>query len=465
MRRLRNAVIIGGLYCLGLAMATGCATTSSSALPTPTPWPTPVVVQQTTYTVQRGTVVDHFMLDGRVSPIEWEPLFYKVDGKLTVLNATEGAGVRKGDVLAELDTKVLNDQLSQAMLSLEQMQSQAEQQDASRKYALERARVTLKIQELALERLRRSIQETGPLQRAQAEKDLERTKVNLDRAQAAYNAVANRPDVAALSQSAALQTATIEYQLAEIKYRLATQGGDSDIQLATQELQVQLARINVQELEERAQASASNDVVKATLQVEALQRQIDERKLRAPYDGLIAAIGINVQGLTRGFAQRPKVGDNIPAYAALVVIAKPTPLEITVDGTQKRVSELFIGQTVTVTHSSWAHPFTSQITGLPVTMSASGNQPTGSQAVRIAIPANAPPMANGDPVQITVKAAEHTDVLFLHPAGVRRFAGRAFVLVQEGERQRRVDITIGLENDQQVEIVSGLREGDVVASP
>ena len=44
----------------------------------------------------------------------WEPLVYKVDGKPAVVNVSEGMRVSKGDVLAELDTKVLTDQLSRA---------------------------------------------------------------------------------------------------------------------------------------------------------------------------------------------------------------------------------------------------------------------------------------------------------------------------------------------------------------
>jgi len=461
MMRMRLGFLTIGSFLALLLLLPGCASTSKPP-PTPTPWPTAVVVEQTTYAVQRGNVIDYFVLDGRVSPVEWEPLFFKVDGKLTVLDATEGSLVKKGDLLAELDSKILNDQLSQARLTLEQMQNQAEQQDASKKYTLERARVTLRIQELALQRLRQTIEESGPLQRAQAEKEMERTRVSLDRAQAAYNLVAQRPDVAALPQSAALQTATIEYQLAEIKYKLATQAGDSNIQLATQELQVQLARLTVQELEDRAQASSENDIVKAQMQVQSVERQIQERRMSAPYDGLITAIGINLQGMTRGFAQRPKVGDNIPAYGALIVIARPEPLEITVDGNQKRVPALYIGQPVSVTHSAWAHPFVAAITALPVAMSSSGNQPAGSQAAHIALPPNAPPMANTDPVRITVQAAVHENTLFLYPAGVRRFAGRTFVVLQEGDRQRRADVQTGLENDHQVEILSGLKEGDVV---
>jgi multidrug efflux pump subunit AcrA (membrane-fusion protein) len=463
----RKVTIIGGATILltlavSLLFLNGCGS-SSTLPPTPTPWPTPIVVQQSTYTVTRGSVTDYIILDGRASPVYWDPLYFKVDGKLSVLNVSEGQFVRKDDILAELDTKVLSDQLAQARLTLEQAQNQAQQQQASSKYALERARLTLRMQELTLEKMRRAAGQGPTPQLTQAQAELERARVNLQRAQEAYDAVASRPNVAALPQSAALQTATIDYKLAEARYMQAL--SDMDSQLAMQELQVQLARLTVQELEEKANAAGGSDVNKAQIQVDALERQIEDRRLRAPYDGQVVAIGINLQGLTKAFAARPKVGDNIAAYAALVVIAKPEPLEITVDSSQKRVSELYVGQPVTITHSAWARPFSAEITALPVAMSDSGNQMAGGQAVHIALPRSAPPMANGDPVKVTIEAETHRDTLFLHPAAVRRFAGRTFVVVQEGDKQRRIDVKAGLENSEQVEILSGLNEGDVVVGP
>jgi hypothetical protein len=43
--------------------------------------------------------------------------------------------------------------------------------------------------------------------------------------------------------------------------------------------------------------------------------------------------------------------------------------------------------------------------------------------------------------------------------------GRSFVAVSEGGRERSVDVTTGLINELQVEILAGLHEGDVVVGP
>ncbi len=53
-------------------------------------------------------------------------------------------------------------------------------------------------------------------------------------------------------------------------------------------------------------------------------------------------------------------------------------------------------------------------------------------------------------------------VLWLPPAAIRTFEGRTFVVIQEGAAQRQVDVTLGIESDDRVEIEEGLVEGDVV---
>jgi len=61
-----------------------------------------------------------------------------------------------------------------------------------------------------------------------------------------------------------------------------------------------------------------------------------------------------------------------------------------------------------------------------------------------------------------VTLEEKQDALWLPPAAIRTFAGRKFVQVEEDGRQRRVDVTIGIESAERVEITEGLEEGQVV---
>ena len=374
----------------------GC-TSPMQASPTPTPWPTPAVFEKTTYTVQRGTIADLFKLTGEVVPVIWEPIYFRVGGKLASLSVIEGDAVQPGDVLAELEMPALLEELNQAQLTLEQAQDRLLQHENSRNYALERARLELRRAEILLQR--------------------------------------------------------------------AGQTGD-ETEIALQEIEVQLAELELQKVEADVDPTLARDVIKASLAVEALERQIEERRLRAPIAGQVVAIGIGLEG-TRRSLERPQAGDAVPALDPVVVVAKSEPLEISVpvkDGT--RVFELSVGQVITVTHP-WARqaPFIAQVAVTPGPISAKDRRGNPPDAVYIALPEDHPEMSIGDFVDIDVLADVHSDTLVLPVPAVRRFAGRTFVVVREGDRQRRVDISIGLETSTEVEVLSGLSEGDVVVGP
>jgi hypothetical protein len=68
----------------------------------------------------------------------------------------------------------------------------------------------------------------------------------------------------------------------------------------------------------------------------------------------------------------------------------------------------------------------------------------------------------GDAVQVTVTLAQKDAALWLPPQAVRAFEGRRFVVVKDGERQRRQDVKVGIVGTDKIEILDGLKEGDVV---
>ena len=57
------------------------------------------------------------------------------------------------------------------------------------------------------------------------------------------------------------------------------------------------------------------------------------------------------------------------------------------------------------------------------------------------------------------------NVLWLPPAAIRTFQNRTFVVLQTPDGPRTVDVQIGLQTDDRVEILSGVEEGDVVEAP
>jgi macrolide-specific efflux system membrane fusion protein len=68
----------------------------------------------------------------------------------------------------------------------------------------------------------------------------------------------------------------------------------------------------------------------------------------------------------------------------------------------------------------------------------------------------------GDTVTVLVEQANKTGILWLPPAAIREVGGRTFVIVNETKGPKRIDIEIGLQTADKVEISSGLDEGQVV---
>jgi multidrug efflux pump subunit AcrA (membrane-fusion protein) len=54
------------------------------------------------------------------------------------------------------------------------------------------------------------------------------------------------------------------------------------------------------------------------------------------------------------------------------------------------------------------------------------------------------------------------NVLWLPPQALRVFDGRRFAVVQDGNDQRRVDVKVGIQTADRVEIEEGLEEGQTV---
>lgn len=65
-------------------------------------------------------------------------------------------------------------------------------------------------------------------------------------------------------------------------------------------------------------------------------------------------------------------------------------------------------------------------------------------------------------VRVTVTVQRKPDALWLPPQAIRSFEGRKFVLTMDGDTQKRVDVKIGLEGAEQVEILEGLTDGQIV---
>ena len=143
------------LLMLALILLSGCVSqaTFGDAITQgePTPIPTPIVPSKPVYQVERGTVTYERRFFGRIAPVVQEEFGFLIDGRVLEILVDAGADVTVGDVLARLDTRVLENQLLAAEEELAIASSIFESADSRVRYDSQRAELNLRIAQLRLD--------------------------------------------------------------------------------------------------------------------------------------------------------------------------------------------------------------------------------------------------------------------------------------------------------------------------
>jgi|GEM_PF-1035895 len=113
------------LVILGLALS--ACTKLPEDYPTPTPIPTPSTSNKPVYTVQRGTIDQVVKALGRVAANQESIMYFRQDGRLYHIYVQTDQKVKKGDLLAELDTGTLKNQVDIAKVNAEIAQLKVDQ--------------------------------------------------------------------------------------------------------------------------------------------------------------------------------------------------------------------------------------------------------------------------------------------------------------------------------------------------
>jgi multidrug efflux pump subunit AcrA (membrane-fusion protein) len=454
-RRVPSLVV----FCIMVSLLAGCSLLPSSGprttarrAATPTPLPTPIVPVEPTYTVQRGEVVRQMSFSGRVSPVKEQTLFFRTDGRVRRVLVKRNDMVKAGQVLADLENDVLERSLASAKLDLDRAQARLASAQDERAANIKRAQLNLDVANINLQAGRAA--DPAP-RKAQAESALERARVALDRAQSEYDAIAWRNDRAATPQSAALQQATLDYKDAQAAYELADQTiANHKYQMALLDRQVQLAQLDLDQANKGVDPLLDNDVKRAQFEVDRLAANIIDASLTAPFDGKVLSLSIDV-------------GSAAQAFQAVVTVADPTAMEVSADLVDSQLRELAEGMPVTlIVQNRPEDQITGTIRRLPYPFGSGGSANVQEQdkSTRIAVDPAAlgSKLAMGDLVRATAVLESREDVLWLPPQAVREFEGRKFVITQDGDAQRRVDVKTGIVGEDRVEILEGLTEGQVV---
>lgn len=246
-----------------------------------------------------------------------------------------------------------------------------------------------------------------------------------------------------------IRRSQIDLEIAKLTLEQYKSQGKSAAEIQIQELKVELAQMNLDEVLQGLGIDPNAPVT------DELDAQVAQARAFAPADGtIIAAV---------------TTGRNVTTTTPAFVLGEPDKLELLVDldasKNNGQIKEMFEGMPVFV--ASDINPDVNLKGAIRQLPSPYGTGPSEENLARIVL--ETPPSADtyqaGDVLRVTIQLASKQGVLWLPPDAVRSAGGRTFVIVNGDGGPQRVDVEIGLQTRDMVEIVSGLTEGQVVVGP
>jgi RND family efflux transporter MFP subunit len=189
------------------------------------------------------------------------------------------------------------------------------------------------------------------------------------------------------------------------------------------------------------------DVQQAQITLDQKRELLDGTRLYAPFAGQVLAV-------------TAAEGAQIEAYKEVVVLAGDGPVVARAKVDDSTAAQLQVGQ-IAYLYPSDGNPMA--VTGKVVQVPPVGAE-TAEKYTVIEPDQPSPRIAVGWNGKAEVVVHAKADALLVPRSAVRSFGGRQFVTVAVGETRQEVAVTIGLENDQYVEVTEGLNAGDQVVS-
>jgi RND family efflux transporter MFP subunit len=246
-----------------------------------------------------------------------------------------------------------------------------------------------------------------------------------------------------------IRRAQIDLEIAQLTLEQFKTQGRSANEIKIQELQVELAQMELDEVLQSLGMDLNSTVT------DELDAQVAQARAFSPAEGTIIA-AVNA-------------GRNINTSTPAFILGDPNQLEVVaeLDASKgdEELREMFEGMPVTVTLD--AKPdvkLTGTIRQLP---SPFGTGSSDDRLIHVVLDVSpsASTYQTGDKVTVTVQLADKEGIVWLPPDAIRRAGGRTFVIINSESGPKRVDIEIGLQTRDMVEIVSGLTEGQVIVGP
>ena len=450
MQKKRTWIIIGIVVALGV-VGVVLATNNQSN----------VAQAATRSNVQLGRVTQATLLStvdssGSVTPESKTTLLFGTSGTVTQVNVQVGDHVKKGDVLAKLDTSNLQLQIAQqqqSLLSQQAAYSMTLQPDPN---AVKAAQLALNSAADAYNLAQQKYTVNQTAQVTVACNNLDNAKQSYDDAVTAYNNYISNWHVQVNGtseispQKARLDSAKAAYDqvLASCNLAKSNAGDNSSVQSAY--AQLQQAKANLDNLV----SPSANTIALAKIQLDQAntalaqaQRQLANAQIVAPFDGVITTVNAEVGANGNG---------------ATIVEADDTSLNVGVLVDETQIGQVKQGQMVQVTFDGL--PGTT-ITGTVGSINPAGTVSQGvvNYLVNVDLQPTTAALKLDMSANTRIILDKHANVLAVPGAAIRTDAQGYYVnVVDQSGNPTRVNVTTGYTDSGLTEVSGNLQPGERV---
>ncbi len=447
--RFISKMLFLGLISLAVASCGGAPSAGAGAAQaaTSTPVPTAPSAARPTYLVQRGDVQNIYDFTGRWQPRDQSLLAFQIAGTVRRVLVKQGDTITKNQLLADFQITNLEDQMASAKLNLQTALLNLQTGAVGSVNSVSDSQVALANANLNLSRTKLG----NPWPSVESARiGLDDANASLLSAQRAYEDAISRPgNPASVIDGAfsSLTSAQNRLRSAQASYDSAAQNyATYQYSISTAQNGVVQAQINLDKAKSGAtDPTKQQAVISAQLNVDTIQKQIDQSSLYAPIDGEVLDVTI-------------KPGDAVKAFDVVITIGRLEPKEVVASlaiGDAQKMAIGMVGVCQVVNKPETAVQCV--IRRVPLTAK------DADQTTRIA--ATLKGVQTSQLVEVKMPLEIRSQVLWLPPAAVRTFQNRTFVVLQTPDGQKVADVTLGLRTDDRIEIQSGVNEGDIVVGP
>ena len=399
-------------------------------------------------TVTRGLLVATVNAAGNVSAPNTATLAFLSAGRVAKVAVQVGDQVKQGQLLMQLEPTDVQFALKTAQTNLASAQASYDGTSANLQFALRTAQANVSSAQANLDTARAK-NATNPNQLIIAKSALDKATITLQKAQSDYNAVAWRNDIGMTTQSAALQQATIDYASAQANYQV-TAANINDTALRQAEAALDIAQNALQQAQrnlDTTMRTAQAALDSAKLAADQAQRNLDKLNLYAPFDGIVSAVNFGV-------------GDSIGTGTAVSMVDLGQ-LEVKVMVSEVDMVKIRGRQSVMISVDALPG---AMYHGALATISPVGMVTSGVVNYPVIVTVTNPDgkIKPGMTANLAVSVDRRENVLVVPIRAVRAQGSQKIVVVEYKGQTIQVPVGTGLSSDTQVEVTSGLQEGDVI---